>query len=239
MHLRNLSFVLWLAAWQCGFAGQGLPRISKDPATCYDAQTGDLKGSEIVRTPILTSADRKWRAYAQNEARASDPGVGGPECQNVSKLYIAAPGHRGFRRVYTELPREQEQFNLITLVDWSPDDRYLLLNEFFGQWGSDAGGSVVRIYDTLTGTISDERLVQKALAKRAGKECSFAVSPRGFSAVDRIAIELYPVRDEEGHLESDNCVRTPALWLLDPDREVATRLSPDYKVQQYGRFDER
>jgi len=244
MRWCGLPVLLLLIFSPCAGAAQEQPenqaKVSKDGfASCFDAQTGGLKGSEVVRTPVLISADGKWRAYAQSEALASGPEANGPDCENTSKLYIAGPESKGFQCVHTVKPQEQQLLNAIVPVDWSPDGRFLLMNEFLGQWGSDFGEFLVRTYDVLTGAVSDERLVERAVTKHAGKKCEFENSAKGFSPSGAIVIEIEPVRDEEGPLVPDTCVKVESLLLLDPDRVVVSALPAGYKVQQYGKFAER
>jgi hypothetical protein len=241
---QNLSLLLLLLSSQYTFAREperrsGQLKISADGfATCYDSQTGALRGSQLVRTPVLTSPDGRYRAYAENEAMASDR-RNGPECQNVSKLYVAAGGSGGFELVFTERPQETRLLSAISLVDWSRDSRFLLLNELLGQWGSDFTNYVVRTYDTLTGAMSDEGLVENALTKHMGGRCWFSVDAKGFSPTNGIVIELGPVFDEEGNLQRASCVKTAGLWLLGPETNELNSLRSDYAVRRYGKLSER
>lgn len=87
--------------------------------------------------------------------------------------------------------------------------------------------------------VSDERLVERAVAKQAGKRCQFSHSAKGFSPAGAIVIELQPVHDDEGPLVPDTCVKTAGLWLLDRDRVSVRPLPAGYQVQRYGKFAER
>ena len=66
------------ATWWAALALAQNPRqiavrteVSKDAVpSCYDRVTGELAGSEIVRSPALVSPDHRFRAYTENEATA-------------------------------------------------------------------------------------------------------------------------------------------------------------------------
>src|SRR5438477_850808 len=117
-------------------------------ATCYDASTGRLIGSNRSRTAVLMSPDGRYRAYAESEAVASQaPNAGSSECQNTSRLFVAGPKSKNFRPVLVIKPLPERHGNDIELVDWSPAGHHLLLAQGWWEWGSDVGGIVVRTYD--------------------------------------------------------------------------------------------
>jgi hypothetical protein len=110
--------------------------------SCYDESTGRLIGSRSSRTPILVSPDRAFRAYAESDVVST-----GEECKNTSKLFVASRDNQRFRVVLTVEPSSQALGNSIDIIDWSPTGHRLLLAQGFWQYGSDVGGSWVRIFD--------------------------------------------------------------------------------------------
>jgi hypothetical protein len=136
-------------------------------ATCYEESTGRLAGSHKARTAVLVSPEGKFRAYAESEAAASTTNDGTvPECQNISKLYVAGAAGQEFHMVL-ELKPDSETFgNSFDLIDWSSQGHRLLVAQGIWQWGSE----LVRWWREFT-MLTPRRYPTTALSKthfRAG-----------------------------------------------------------------------
>src|SRR6202023_2196893 len=128
--------------------GGGENRAMSTYASCYDQSTGKLIGSRKSRTAVLVSADRRFRAYAESKATASETtDASMPQCQNISKLFVAESASREFRMVLELKPSAVALGNSIGLIDWSPSGHRLLVAQGSWQYGSDAGETTARIYD--------------------------------------------------------------------------------------------
>jgi hypothetical protein len=156
-------------------------------ASCYDATTGKLVGSRTSRTSVLVSSDGSFRAYAENDAVA--PGLANrPECSNTSRLFVAGRDSRKFQTVLTIEPSPESLGNGIDLIDWSPKGHSLLLAQGSWQYGSDVGGTHVRIYDADSGSLSNASLVDEAFSRYVGKTCAAMLQPVGFSSSGKIIV---------------------------------------------------
>jgi len=113
-------------------------------ASCYDVATEKLVGSHTSRSSVLVSPDGSFRAYAESDAVASGL-ANRPECSNTSRLFVAGRDSRKFQTVLSVEPSPKSLGNGIDLVDWSPKGHRLLLAQGTWQYGSDVGGTRVRI----------------------------------------------------------------------------------------------
>ncbi len=211
--------------------------ISKNTdVTCYDTSS-KFVGSRRVRTPEFLSPDGRRRAYVELEAL----GLKGrtaewwPECVNTSKLFVARSENDGFTLVFLQEPDRWHLLNSIELVDWSPHGRYLLFNLFIGQYGSDFGGVVVRLYDAEDGVFTEEELTHEAFSKYIGKDCPAVIRAIGFSPDDKVVLRAGPYFNEETPDEG-SCVKKEGFWLLDSHKITVNPLPDGYRVQSYGKF---
>jgi hypothetical protein len=139
-------------------------------ATCYNESTGKLTGSHTSRTSVLISPDGRYRAYAENEAVASQAtNPGSAECQNTSTLFVAGPESKDFRPVLVIKPLSERYGNDIEIVDWSPTGHHLLLAQGWWEWCSDVGGTTVRPYDADSRNLSRESRVDDGFSRYVGK----------------------------------------------------------------------
>ena len=122
----------------------GAPWVS-----CYgDPPSGAWKGPKTVRTPLVTSADGKLRAYAQIEAKSEGP-KNPKGCLNTIRLFVSAQRSVGFRQVFVE---KGSQFNgtanSLGPISWSPNGQWLLVEFANGFYESDAGSISILLYDS-------------------------------------------------------------------------------------------
>jgi hypothetical protein len=206
-------------------------------ASCYEESTGRLIGSNKSRTSVLISPDGLYRAYAESQAVASQAlNAAGAECQNTSKLFVSGPKSQKFRPVLVVKPSPEALGNSIDLVDWSPNGHRLLLAQGFWQWGSDAGGLMVRIYDADIENLSREFFVDEAFSRYVGKHCAGVFHPVGFSSGGKVIVTAGPFFDAgEDKPVEDSCVQKEGFWLIDSAIPAVSQLPDNYKVQRYGR----
>jgi hypothetical protein len=205
-------------------------------ASCYEESTGRLIGSNTSRTSVLLSPDERYRVYAESEAVASTANNASPECQNTSRLFVAGPKSENFRAVLIVEPSPEVLGNSIDLIDWSPNGHRLLLAQGFWQWGSDAGGIMVRIYDADSENLSSESLVEDAFRKYVGKDCVAVFRPVGFSSSGEAIVIAGPYFDVgEDSPREDSCVEKEGFWLIDSAIPAVSQLPDNYKVQHYGK----
>ena len=209
-------------------------------ASCYDNVSGKLVGADKRRTFVLESPDGKYRGYAETEAvthkkenAQGDEDVG---CENKTGLFVAGPENQKFRQVMSVLPRLYLSGNSISLVDWSREGHQLLIGEGLWGYGSDFGGTVIRVYDADSGTLSSESLVEEAVRKHAGKECIGVNQPVGFSEDGGIIVKAGPYFDEgEEQPRSESCMAKESIWLIGPAHESIRQLPDDYIPKHYGK----
>ena len=206
-------------------------------ASCYEESTGRLIGSNRSRTSVFMSPDGRYRAYAESEALASQgTSASGAECHNTSRLFVAGPKSQKFRPVLVVEPSPGELGNSIDLVDWSPSGHRLLLAQGFWQWGSDAGGMTVRIYDAESESMSSKSLVDEAFRRFVGKDCVAVFQPVGFSSSGKAIVTVGPWFDlGEDRPREDSCVQKQGFWLIDSAIPAVSRIPDNYKVQHYGK----
>ena len=203
-------------------------------ASCYDKSTGRLVGSNKSVTSVLVSPGGLHRAYAESEAAASQSP--NPECQNTSKLFVSGPNGDDFRPMLVVKPSPEALGNNIDLIDWSPDGNRLLLAQGVWQWGSDAGGIMVRIYDAESKNLSREFLVDEAFTRYVGKNCAGVFYPVGFSSSGQVVLTAGPFFEEgEDKPVEDSCVQQKGFWLMDTSIPAVTQLPDDYRVERYAK----
>jgi hypothetical protein len=238
-----------LALHLCGYP-QVKPKSSskvrgKDSyASCYDNLSGKLVGPNKRRTVVLKSPDDKFRAYAETEAvtqkRRDAHGPEDVECQNTSRLFVAGPASHKFQRVMMLSPTPEFGDNSISLADWSPKGHRLLIAEGKAGYGSDFGGTEIRIYDADSGTLSSESFVEEAFRKRAGKECIGVYQPMGFSEDGGIIVKAESYFDEgEEQPRPESCMAKEGIWLIGPAYDVIRQLPDAYMPKHYGREEPR
>ena len=199
--------------------------------SCYDASTGSLVGSRSLRTSVLVSPDGGFRAYAESDAVAT-----GPECRNTSKLFVGSQDSQSFGLVLTVKASSQAPGNSIDIIDWSPTGHRLLLAQGFWQYGSDVGGTSVRIYDADSHRLSSEGLVDEAFSRYVGKKCAATFLPLGFSRNGTAVVQAEPYFDYgEDKAAENSCVQQHSSWLLDSSMPSVRQLAGNYKPRQYGR----
>jgi len=206
-------------------------------ASCFEKSTGRLVGSNRSVTSVLTSPDGLYRAYAESEAVASQPlGATNPECQNTSQLFVSDPRSHNFLPVLVVKPSPETLGNSIDLVDWSPNGNRLLLAQGVWQWGSDAGGIMVRIYDAESKDLSRVSFIDEAFSRHVGKNCAGVFYPVGFSSNGQVVLTAGPFFEEgEDKPVDDSCVQQKGLWLMDTSIPAVTQLPNDYRVKRYAR----
>lgn len=213
-------------------------------ASCYDTDSGKLVGPAKRRTFVLESPDGRYRAYGETTAvthkRKNGHGDEDMECENETGLFVAGAWNESFRQVVSVLPRHGLSGNSISLVDWSREGHQLLIGEGLWGYGSDFGGTEIRVYDADSGTLSSESLVDEAFRKHAGKECIGVYQPVGFSEDGGIIVKAGPYFDEgEEQPRPESCMAKESIWLIGPARDAIRQLPDDYMPKHYGKEEPR
>lgn len=204
-------------------------------ASCYDVATGKLVGSRTSRTSVLVSRDGRFRAYAESDAVASGL-ANRPECSNTSRLFVAGPKSQKFRPVLVVEPSLEVLGNSIAVVDWSPNGHRLLLAQGSWQYGSDIGGTRVRIYDADSESLSSESLMDEAFSLYVGKSCAATFQPVGFSRNGSTVVRAEPYFDYgEEKATGDSCVQKQSFFLVDFAISAVRQLADSYEPRHYGK----
>ncbi len=231
----SLIIVCWPAyAQTVPFPSPSWVEVFTDPsaANCFR----EPFGSRLVRTPELASPNGRLRARAQTEVIAFRKSVSaeGPACANTSRLFVSGRRGSGEELVYLLEPRRWQLGNSLRVVDWSPDNRRLLVEVAAWQYQSDVIDQAVLLYDTVHGTF-DTPDVAGILAKRLKRNCEAVLSVKGFSSGGDIVIETTP-RPSEGSDLDPGCPSRKGLWLLNPDRETLEPTASGASVRTYGKW---
>jgi len=188
----------------------------------------------VVRRPVLVSPGGH-QAFAEILSNGHARG----ECTNTLKLFVKRLHESEFRIAYVQVPRESEDLKGINIVDWSPDNRFLLAELVIGQWGSDFGGRVPILYNSQTGTVTPEDWLDSALKSYFDNRCSLdpAIEGLGFISSGGLIIRIKPARDMiQGGIEPDSCFKAPELLLLNPVTNRIAVFAGKHKIEKYGRL---
>jgi hypothetical protein len=206
--------------------------ISPEVATCDSGRT-------LVRSRVLISPDGNYQAYSQSEAMMW-PESG---CINTSELFVKGPDDKQFRLVYLQEPHTTEGFNLLTLVDWSPNSHQLLAELFISsQFGTDFGSRIPLLYKATEGVFSDENWLKAALSSHFSHDCYANFDARGFSADGGYVFTIYAVYEgdtSDNPIEANSCVKKDGIWQLnyeDSKGWMVKQVAATYRVRRYGRF---
>src|ERR1700730_14293257 len=87
-----------------------------------------------------------------------------------------------------EEPRIYMKGNFLTLVDWSPDSRYLLMQLFDFQYESDAASPSVLVYDTRYQYFASPQM-DEIFGRHFNRTCNVRVDPLGFSPQGTVVVK--------------------------------------------------
>ncbi len=216
----------------------GLVEYSQDTSlvTCFDEEW-KLAKSRIVRTPLLVSPDGQYRAYAEVTALIDQKEPW--HCFNATTLYMKGPDDNYFRLVYDEMGTNWLRGNSIQLIDWTPDNRFLVTEIRHWQYFSDVAFSVVFLYDR--GNDSTKILNQHEIfARLHGEACVMEGEVVGISEEGNIVFAIPPSL-EKTLKESEIFMNLPCVmegtWGLNPVTEKIERISDDYSPRRFGSFE--
>ena len=132
--------------------------------------------------------------------------------------------------MFLQEPTDTETGNGLRMVDWSSDDRRLLLE--LSQWQYETPG-ITRsplIYQAEYGVFQQPDL-PVIFHKQFGIDCSMEVHVGGFTAENQIVIETEPLSPEEEEVLSlPSCSRKKSSWILNSAAESIRPLPETSKV---------
>lgn len=108
-----------------------------------------------------------------------------------------------------------------------------------GSWhyGSELGGTRVRIYDADSDSLSSESLMDEAFSRYVGKTCAATFQPLGFSRNGAAVVRAEPYFDYgEDKAAEDSCVQKQSLWLVDFAIPTVRQLADSYEPRHYGKI---
>jgi hypothetical protein len=203
------------------------------------------------RTAVL-SYSNGGLAYAEVSAIALKPKYeetyAGPLCENSITLFVAKDARSKFQIVLDSSNRKNDcgtfegkdlcDVNGVSLVDWSKDGRFLLVELVAWEYETDGGITRVPIlYDIATGEFTRPD-VYKFFDKyywsdASKKDCEFDLSTRGFSSQGHLIVvatrpPVSPTYDQVF------CFSGKQTFDFQLGTGKITRLPETFKVQQYG-----
>jgi hypothetical protein len=195
--------------------------------------------TRTVRSDILVSPDGKRRAYTEVEARAlypqRPPGYSGPLCVNYSRL-LAGEG-LDLKIVFLQEPSDQETGNSLRPVDWSADNRRLVLELAEWQYETPGIARSILVYDARYGTFQQPDMMH-IFRKQFGIDCSLNVHVIGFTGEGKIAFETQPLAPEEEEvLALPSCSRKKEAYEMDRSTETIIALPASPKVQHNAKIE--
>jgi hypothetical protein len=210
---RWLLVLLILSATSFG-QNTGPTGPDSEYAPCLEGQTG----IRVYESPQIASPDGLWRAYASVEA-TPDPRF---SCFNTSTLLVNGPAELTFQTVHTIKPDPQMVGNGMKPICWSPQRHLLAVQVLYWQYGSDAGGFSLLIYDA-----DHKRIVEPDLAKLLARrykreECAYEIGEvLGFDSQNRVLFEAGDdmIATENGTDPMSTCLGGPTEWALDIDKD--------------------
>jgi hypothetical protein len=178
--------------------------------SCYDETGEHFIGPKDQRTPVLTSPNKIYRAYAEIHAQKA----AADECENRAKLFISVRGAK-FMPVFSQGASQQNgTATSLGPVAWSPNSRWLVVERGLWSYASDAGGLGLLLYDTQSGKVL-KPVIQTAIQNALRKHCELRYEIMGFDARNRIKLQVTDWKDELDDQQSD-CIQGTAQWLFDP-----------------------
>jgi hypothetical protein len=179
-------------------------------APCLEGQAG----TRVYESPQLTSSDGLWRAYASVEAKP-DPRL---NCSDTSTLLIKGSGEASFQLVHTIKPDPQMVGNGMKPISWSTQRHLLAVQVLYWQYGSDAGGVSLLIYDADRKRIIEPDLAKLFARRYKREECAYEMGEvLGFDSHNRVPFEAGDdmIATENGTDPKSTCLGGPIEWALD------------------------
>jgi hypothetical protein len=210
--------------------------------SCWD-KTNKLTGSRLVRSPLLVSPTKSQRAYVEVEATAFQPKdlaqYIGPLCENVSRLFFAASEQAKYTLKFSQSQEDFSDGNSLTLVDWSPDGRLLLLARTQWKYESEGDYTDFVIFDADSGKTWRPDL-EAAIAATYGNDCGSDNSVLGFTSDGNVVLALAPLTDQVALMNgAKSCVKQRTLFSLNITGGVIANMATtvgNLKIVHYGRF---
>ena len=225
--------VVALLSLGIGQSNQTPEEYVESPTNTYWVSCGNGDSPYKSRTAtslVLVSPDGANQAFTRATANAINEG----SCENESKIFLRDRRFGDYKLIFSQKPEEYTTGNGVRLVDWSPDGRFLLIEEAL--WLPEDSDNKILLYDARKGKFvqPDFNVVLKGLPK----DCYTDVRARGFSFDQKIMVEAtvhpYYEIDEEEPINPD-CPTKFEKWLVAVDGS-AQQVSKDFKIDRYGKL---
>jgi hypothetical protein len=223
--MRVVTAVIALLAAACATAPADPVWVEVTETTtrlnCWGEPAGGTFGSRIARSPLFVSPDGRRSAWSEVRAlavtgRASDMRA----CQNISTLMVAEGGG-AYQSAFQQRPgAEGRNGNSLTIVDWSPDSRFLLVELATWTYPTDRDNPLLLVYDGVTRQVADLDAAE-AVTRTFGRACRTAFSAGGFTSDGRVVVRLRP--SESPPPQTTQCVGSELLFVVD---RTGGRLEP-------------
>lgn len=184
----------------------------------------------VLRSSTLVSADGQRRAYVdvfsikiavadENEYPFDRGGI----CSNTATLHVSIAKGTPFRAVFVAEPTLGAEEANLTLVDWSPDGRYLFgIVSRVGMVGCPVADDRPFLYDaTLRSFIHPQ--MDALFEKRSFRGCSeLSIAPVGFSKTGSAIVTA----SFSAAFDDDSCEEGNELWEFRPAVDAALERAP-------------
>jgi hypothetical protein len=173
--------------------------------TFWTGKAWSKPAARSARTPVVRSP-KGFLAYGEVKVAVQND-----DCENTTKLYVAAGEGKEFRSVY----KKEGSGNGIRIIGWSPGGDHLLAEITLWTYETDTGFEYTPvIYDAATSTAQENWALEKALMGYLGKDCSFEHNLTHWKTNRQVLVKVSPYRAVDGSDEYP-CVKQPKLLLYD------------------------
>ena len=200
----------------------------------------DFRSRQAISS-TLQSRDGRFSAYIKVEAIAHPAkDRKSPPCENHTSLFLVRDSKdpelifpaNGVR--VTAFGDSRDWLEGMRLVDWSADDRLLLVDAISWTYESDSGSQYnPLIYDVSSG-LFQQPPIQSALKKYFKNECDFEIRSEGFSPGNGLVIRLKPALPDPNDPDEASCVKHPGLFLYNGTDNSIHQLPTSYKIHRNG-----
>ncbi len=196
------------------------PRLSRRCGWTYQSMT-------------LISADGENKAYFRADGEESK-NEKATCCTIQSRLFVSKGKEAPFKVIQSEKSTDKYLAHEMRLVDWSPDNRWMLIERVQLSCNPLDSEPDVWIYDGSESALEVLEFPQIYDGHKAKQDCVIRVEALGFSVENQVVLRSYAASD----LVSQNCSRDftlgeEFLWLYEPVKQTLRKM-PNLQVKAYG-----